>query len=108
MSIFRNPNLLTDIRDVDEPLYLETNGGGQQITHQVGTVAGFGDVWYNPDSIANILSLAQVRRVRRVTMDTDVLPAFHVHRADGSGTTTFAEHALSMVKSGATPPKAAP
>jgi hypothetical protein len=91
VSIFCNPDLLTDIHDVNESLYLATNGG-HQVSTQMGTLPNFGPVWFNPDSIANILSLAQVRAVRRVTMDTAELPAFHVHKLDGSGTTIFAEH----------------
>ena len=92
VSIFRNPDLLTDIHEVDEPLHLETNGGGHQISTKMGTVKNVGKVWYNPESIANVLSLAQVRRVRRVTMDTAEQPAFHVHKADGTGSVVFAEH----------------
>jgi hypothetical protein len=92
VSIFCNANLLTDIHEVDDPLYLETNGGGYQISTQMGTIKDFGTVWYNPESIANILSLAQVRQARRVTMDTDESPAFHVHKLDGSGSTIFTEH----------------
>ena len=92
VSIFCNADLLTDIHEVEEPLYLETNGGGYQISTHMGTVKDFGLVWYNPDSIANVLSLAQVRLVRRVTMDTELLPAFCVHHLDGSGATIFAEH----------------
>jgi hypothetical protein len=82
---------LTDIHNVDIPLYLESNAGGYQVTQQVGTVPNFGEVWFNPNSLANILSLAHVRRVRHVTMDTQAEAAFHVHRSDG-GTTVFAEH----------------
>jgi Reverse transcriptase (RNA-dependent DNA polymerase) len=92
VSIFCNADLLTDIHEVDEPLYLETNGGGYQVSTQMGTIKDFGPVWYNPESIANVLSLAQVRLVRRVTMDTDVQPAFHVHKLDGTGSTVFTEH----------------
>jgi Reverse transcriptase (RNA-dependent DNA polymerase) len=92
VSIFCNGDLLTDIHEVDEPLFLETNGGGYQVSTQMGTLPDFGLVWYNPESIANVLSLAQVRLHRRVTMDTDQLPAFHVHKRDGSGTTLFVEH----------------
>jgi hypothetical protein len=91
VSIFRNPNLLTNIHYVDEPLHLETNGGGSQQTYQVGTVANFREAWYNPDSIANILSLSQVRMVRRVTMDTQAEAAYHVHKSNGRST-VFAEH----------------
>jgi Reverse transcriptase (RNA-dependent DNA polymerase) len=109
VSIFCNADLLTDIHEVDEPLYLETNGGGYQVSTQMGTLKDFGPVWYNPDSIANILSLAQVRTVRRVTMDTDVLPAFQVHKPDGSGSTLFTEHesGLYLHDASSTPPAVA-
>ena len=92
VSSFRNQDLLTDIHKVDKPLYLKTNGGGYQVSNKMGTVKNVGEVWYNPESIANVLSLAQVRRARRVTMDTADQPAFHVHKPDGTGTTVFAEH----------------
>ena len=92
VSIFCNPDLLTDIHDVDRPLLLETNGGGEQLSYQMGTLRNFGSVWYNPDSIANILSLAEVRKVRRVTATFEGEAAFHVHKADGSGSTVFSEH----------------
>jgi hypothetical protein len=91
-SIFNNPDFLHDIHDVVEPLTLHTNGGGAQISSQMGTLPGFGLVWFNPDSIANILSLAEVRRLRRVTMDTDTRPAFYVHRIDGQSPLVFDEH----------------
>jgi len=50
----------------------------------VGSVKNFGDVWFNTESLANILSIAAVRKVGRITMDTSVEPAMHVHRKDGS------------------------
>jgi hypothetical protein len=76
ISIFNNASMLDDIHDVDTPLALQSNGGGHQITSQMGTVANFGKLWYNPNSIANILSLAEVRKVRRVTMDSSSDAAF--------------------------------
>ena len=57
----------------------------------VGDFPNLGEVWYNKDSIANILSLADVRRVCRVTMDTTSAPEMQVHRLDGS-TMVFQEH----------------
>lgn len=50
-----------------------------------------GEVWYNSKLIANILSLAEVRKVCRVTMDSHDEPALFVHRLDGS-VMKFAEH----------------
>ncbi len=41
-------------------------------------------MWYNQDSLANILLLASVCKVCRVTMDTETEPAMLVHRKDGS------------------------
>jgi hypothetical protein len=92
VSIFNNASFLTNIHDVDVPLCLKAYGGGSQVSYQMGEVAGFGPVWYNPDSVANILSLAEVRRICRVTMDTAQEPAFHVHKANGTGTTVFYKH----------------
>jgi hypothetical protein len=50
----------------------------------VGDLPGFGTVWYNKDSIANILSLAAVRKLCRITMDTLVEPAILVHKTNGT------------------------
>ena len=82
MSVFNNPRYLTNIRRSTSMMTVITNGGFQSST-QIGEIANFGTVWYNPDSIANILSLAEVRKVCRVTMDTAVEPAICVHRANG-------------------------
>ena len=46
----------------------------------IGTVKGLGEVYYNPVSLANILSLAHVdRKGFRVTLDTKIEAAFIVH-----------------------------
>jgi hypothetical protein len=50
----------------------------------MGTVCNFGDVWFNTDSLANILSMAEVRKKCRITMDTSVEASMDVHRQDGS------------------------
>jgi hypothetical protein len=83
LSVFRNASMLSNIRPSDQVLRAITNGGSQT-SHLVGDFPNLGPVWYNPESIANILSLAKVRRVCRVTMDTSESPAFVVHRLDGS------------------------
>jgi uncharacterized protein with WD repeat len=48
----------------------------------VGTVKISGEVWFNPASLANILLMAEMSKVCRITMDTSVERAMHVHRAD--------------------------
>ncbi len=59
------------------------HNGGMQFCSQMGTVNNFGDVWFNPASLANILSMAEASKVCRMTMDTAVKSAMHVHQADG-------------------------
>jgi hypothetical protein len=83
VSVFKNNNLLTNIRASPNHLRVHTNGG-IQISSQKGTVKHFGDVWYNADSLANILSMAAVRKTCRITMDTSVEAAMNIHRKDGS------------------------
>jgi len=83
VSVFRNKRLLSQIRESMQHMKVFTNGG-TQTSSMVGEVRNFGTVWYNPQSLANILSLAEVRKKFCVTMDTDIEPALCVHRADGT------------------------
>ena len=59
------------------------NGGFQDTTHQTGTVPGVGKVWYNPSSLANILSFSKLSETYRITTDTADEQAFIVHKPDG-------------------------
>lgn len=84
VSVFKNPKFLTDIKEKDgDHLKVYTNGGSQ-VSKMVGTIKEYGEVWFNTESLANILSLAQVRLRCRVTMDTSVEASMNVHRKDGS------------------------
>ena len=78
ISVFKNPVFLTNIRRSTHVLRAITNGGHQD-SDMVGDFPNLGEVWYNRNSIANILSLADVRKVCRVTMDTSAEPALIVH-----------------------------
>ena len=57
----------------------------------IGNFPNLGPVWFNKESIANILSLADVRKVCRVTMDSSAAATMNVHRLDGS-VMSFNEH----------------
>jgi hypothetical protein len=83
VSVFKNREFLLNIRPSNSTLRVHTNGGVQTSSLQ-GTVKNFGDIWLNTDSLANILSMAAVRKVCRITMDTSVEAAMIVHRKDGS------------------------
>jgi hypothetical protein len=52
--------MISNIRPSEEPVHAYTNGGTQTST-QIGDLTNLGTVWYNPDSIANILLLSEVR-----------------------------------------------
>ncbi|KAI2502818.1 Reverse transcriptase (RNA-dependent DNA polymerase) [Fragilaria crotonensis] len=90
ISVFKNASMLTNIRNSGRVLRAITNGGHQDST-LVGDFPNLGEVWFNRNSIANILSLAEVRKVCRITMDTLDEPALIVHRIDGS-IMKFVEH----------------
>ena len=94
VSVFKNRRLLSNIRPSTRPLRVHTNGG-TQISTLIGSVTNFGDVWYNAHSLANILSMAEVRKVCRITMDTSVEAAMHVHRQDGT-IMTFKEYTSGL------------
>jgi hypothetical protein len=83
VSVFKNRKLLSNIRQSPMTLRVHINGGTQTST-EIGTVKNFGDVWFNTNSLANILSMANVRKVCRITMDTSLEAAMTVHRQDGS------------------------
>ena len=69
-SVFNNNKILKNIVDNNTTLRYYTNGGHQDL-HKRGHVPGFFYVWYNPMSMLNILSFAEVRKTFRITMDTN-------------------------------------
>jgi hypothetical protein len=83
--------MISNIREAPQDVCARTNGGHQTSTH-IGDFRNLGVVWFNPDSIANILYLSQVRKVCRVTMDTNADAAMYVYKLDGS-LMKFKEHA---------------
>ena len=82
ISFFHSLNMLTNICRSHHTLHALTNSGHQD-SHMIGDFPNLGEVWYNKDSITNILSLTEVRKVCQVTMDTNNEPAMHVHQLDG-------------------------
>jgi hypothetical protein len=80
---FSNPKLLRNIHEVKGSLTIHTQAG-KAVTKMRGTVPGYGEVWYCPDGIANILSLAQVAKTREVIFDSTNGNQFVVTKDDGS------------------------
>ena len=94
ISVFKNKEMLTNVRRSPHTLRAITNDGHQD-SEMVGDFPNFGQVWYKPASIAIILSLADVSKVCRVTMDTTTERAMCMHRLDGS-VMRFKEHPLGL------------
>jgi hypothetical protein len=80
---FSNPNLLKDIHEVPGSLTITTQAG-KCVTKMRGTVPGYGEVWFCPNGIANILSLARVIKTRVVTFDSTDGNQFTVTKNDGT------------------------
>ena len=79
---YSNPDLLTDIHEVRGSLTIHTQTG-KAVTKLRGTVPGYGEVWFCPGGIANILSLANVAKTMDVTFDSSNGNQFEVTKADG-------------------------
>jgi Zinc knuckle len=61
ISVFNNERMVTNIRLSPQEVCARTNGGEQVTTH-IADFKNLGVVWYNPKSIANTLSLSDVRK----------------------------------------------
>ena len=71
ISLFCNQKILSNSRKykLDEEKRYYYNDGPQYTDHE-GDLAGFGNVYYNPMSIANILSLSEVTKKRDIIYDS--------------------------------------
>ena len=70
VDVFCNPQLLVNIRRNAEGMRIHCNAGSR-LTHFIGDLPGYGTVWYDPEAIANILSLRRVRDKYHVTYDSE-------------------------------------
>ncbi|KAG7347353.1 reverse transcriptase RNA-dependent DNA polymerase [Nitzschia inconspicua] len=83
LSMFKSRHLLTNIRRAPKPIRV-CGTGGEIVSYWIGDLHGLGTVWLDDRSLANIISLAHLASVCRVTMDSAVEKAFRVYRNDGS------------------------
>eukprot|EP00957_Ditylum_brightwellii_P054569 4134709-Ditylum_brightwellii.AAC.1 len=82
VNVFCNPKLLCNICKADRALDIYSNAG-TSITDMIRDLPGFKTVWYQPDGIANILSLAGVQKDHHITFDSEQ-GSFLAERKDGS------------------------
>ena len=81
VDIFCNPDLLKSIRRTPEGMRIDCNTGSR-LTNLIGDLPGYGTVWYDPNAIANILSLRQVRDRYHISYDSS-LQKFIVTKPSG-------------------------
>jgi hypothetical protein len=60
VDVFCNKNLLTNIHQQSKSMTIHCNAGVAR-TSNIGTLPGYGEVWYLSAGIANILSMSRVR-----------------------------------------------
>ena len=84
LNLISNKSWLSNIHEVDMTMHIHSiGGGGVSVTRKMGYLGNYPTpVWYLPDGNANILSLRDVTRHYRVTMDVAVENAIILHGAD--------------------------
>ena len=83
INLFHNKEMLINIKEVKKGMTVHCNAG-TTVTNMMGMLPGYGEVWYDPNAIANILSLKRVKEEHRVTYDSVEENAFVVHKEDGA------------------------
>ena len=83
VSVFNNHCLLKNIHKSDGWMHIHCNVGITR-TNLMGDFSGYRMVWYHPDGIANILSLAEVHKQFHAPYDSSKRNEFIVHKPDGS------------------------
>lgn len=83
-SVFNNIEMLEGVRRSKHKLKAFTNGGSQESEYR-GFLPGFFEVWYNPESMINILSFDEVSKRFRITMDTGEENTIKVHIDEEKG-----------------------
>jgi hypothetical protein len=81
VDLFGSACYLRNIREADEPCNLYSNGGENMI-HLIGDLPGFGPVWFDENSIANVLSMTSARKRFRITQDSHEYDGIRLHRPD--------------------------
>jgi hypothetical protein len=78
VTIFCNPNMVTDIQEVNKQLDLVTNTGVLKTTTKA-IILGWGMAWFNLAAITNIFSYSEMASKHRITYDSTKEDAFTVH-----------------------------
>ena len=83
VDVFYNKDLLENIREVNKQMNIHCNAG-ISTTNLVGDLQGYGTVWFYEEGIANILSLARVKKDQEVSLNSEKGNCFEVSRKNKS------------------------
>ena len=83
VDVFYNKNLLMNIRKAKTHMDIHCNACITS-TVLIGDLPGYAEVWYHPNGIADILSLARVKDKYRVTFDSGQKNQFIVQTSEGT------------------------
>ena len=84
VDIFCNGDLVDNIHDVNQGMTIIGTTGARTTTKRA-VLPGYGDVWYDKDNAANILSMGNMKKKYRIIHDSDDGDTFRVHdRSTGS------------------------
>lgn len=83
VNVFCNEKFVKDIKDAPKHLEVHTNAGSF-IAKQIAKLPWHDiDVWFNPNSITNVLSFAVMANKFRITYDNQVGDVFTIHTPKG-------------------------
>ena len=77
-TIFCSKEYVTNIRPAKKPLEIHTNGRTMMVTQQC-KLHFLGTHWFNNKSMTNIISLTDITKKSRVTMDSQKEKALVAH-----------------------------
>ncbi|MGL5934311.1 MAG: hypothetical protein ACRCZI_01660 [Cetobacterium sp.] len=83
VNVFCNERFIKHIKDADKHLEVHTNAGSFTAKQTAKLPWHDIEVWYNPQSITNVLSYAIMASNFRITYDNQVKDVFNIHTAKG-------------------------
>jgi len=87
VNIFSNSAMVRNVRKANKRLALHCNAG-TSYTNMIGDSEHYGTVWFNPDGIANIISLTKAEEELEYDIQYEPGGTFIVNRR-GSGTDIY-------------------
>jgi hypothetical protein len=83
IDVFTNSCLLKNLRNSSTYMKIHSTGGITD-TNLIGDLPGYGEVWYHPHGIANILSLSNLIKKYKITYSSSDGNTFKVTKPDGA------------------------